>query len=99
MPPSSLTIFIEQTQLNSHTYCLVLFVYIAGLGQLDVSCAQLSCGGEFDSVLGAGDHNGVTDLGQVAADTGKLPGGHLHHTAVLLLLEGATDRERSGVVY
>lgn len=48
--------------LSSHTHSLVLFVHIAGLGQLDVSCAQLARGGELDSILGAGDHDGVTDL-------------------------------------
>lgn len=84
---------------NNHTHSLVLFVYVAGLGQLDVSCAELSSGRELDSVLGAGDHDGVANLGQITADTGELPRGHLHHTAVLLLLEGQMDIGESGTVY
>ena len=87
------------TQSIIHTHCLILFVYVAGLGQLHIPCAQLSCGGELDSVLGAGDHDSVTDLWQVAADTGKLPRGHLHHTTVLLLLERTTEGQRSGTVW
>ena len=73
------------------TYSLVLLVNVAGLGQLDVPGAELSGGGELDSVLGTGDHDGVSDLGEVPADTGKLPRRHLHHTAVLLLLEAQAD--------
>lgn len=85
--------------LSSHTHSLVLFVHIAGLGQLDVSCAQLAWGGELDSILGAGDHDGVADLWKVTADASELPGGHLHHTAVLLLLEGQADMERLATVW
>ena len=86
------------TKSNSHTHSFVLFVYVAGLGQLDVSGAELSSGRELDSVLGAGDHDGVADLGQVTADTGKFPRGHLHYTAVLLLLRVQMDMRRSGTV-
>lgn len=81
---------------NNHTHSLILFVYVAGLGQLDVSGAELSGGRELDSILGAGDHDSIADLGQVTADTGKLPRGHLHYTAVLLLLEAQMDIGQSG---
>lgn len=83
---------------NNSTHSFILFVYVAGLGQLDVSGAELSSGRELDSVLGAGDHDSVTDLGQVTADTGKLPRGHLHYTAVLLLLEGQMGTGQSRTV-
>lgn len=87
----------QRQQLINHwfrkpttTHSLLLFVNVAGLGQLDVSCTQLSCGRELDSILGAGDHDGVTDLRQVTADASELCRRHLYHTAVLLLLSGQT---------
>lgn len=83
---STLDLLNKNGALHHVTHRLVLLVHIAGLGKLDVSCAQLSRGRELDSVLGAGDHDGVADLGQVAADASKLPRGHLDHAAVLLLL-------------
>lgn len=83
------TDFPLQDRSTPHTYGLFFFVHIAGLGQLDVSRAQLSRSGEFNTVFGTGDHDGVADLRQVTANTGELPGGHLHHAAVLLFLTGA----------
>jgi len=82
--------WVHVIDLVFHTHSLILFVYVAGLGQLDVSCAQLSWSGELHSILGTWDHDSVADLRQVTADTCKLSRGHLHHTAVLLLLVGQT---------
>ena len=71
-----------------NTYSLLLLVHVAGLGQLNVARSQFSGGGELYSVFGAGDHDRVPNLGQVAAYTSKLPRWHFHNTAVLLFLRG-----------
>lgn len=81
-----LLVFIATRNSLQSTHRLILFVYVAGLGEFDISSAQLSWRRELDSIFGAGDHDRIPYLGQVTADTGKLPRGHLHHAAVLLLL-------------
>lgn len=59
--------------LFDQTHRLLLLVHVACLGQLDISGAQFSIGGELDAVLGARDHDGVADLREVTADACKLP--------------------------
>lgn len=61
------------TQTTPYTYSFLLLVHIAGLGQLDVAGAQLSRGRKLNSILCTRDHDGVTNLRKVTADTCKLP--------------------------
>ena len=44
---------------------LLLLVHVSGLGELDVAGADVAGGGELNSLLGAGDHHGLAELGQV----------------------------------
>ena len=45
---------------------LLLLVHVGGLGELDVAHPDVPGGGELDALLGAGDHHGLSELGQVA---------------------------------
>ena len=44
---------------------LLLFVNVGGLGKLDVASSDVAGGGELDSLLGAADHHGLAELGEV----------------------------------
>ena len=44
---------------------LLLLVHVGGLGELDVASSDVAGGGELDSLLGAADHHGLAELGEV----------------------------------
>ena len=44
---------------------LLLLVNIGGLGELDVASSDVAGGGELDPLLGAADHHGLAELGEV----------------------------------
>ena len=46
---------------------LLLLVHVGGLRQLDVAGPDVARGGELDALLGAGDHHGLAELGEVPA--------------------------------
>ena len=61
----------------------LLLVHVGGLGQLDVAHPNVSGGGELDSLLGAGDDHGLTELGQVFDHSLELSRRHLDHRSVI----------------
>ena len=44
---------------------LLLLVHVGGLGELDVANPDVSGSGELDALLGAGDDDGLSELGEV----------------------------------
>ena len=44
---------------------LLLLVNVGGLGELDVASSDVAGGGELDALLGAADHHGLAELGEV----------------------------------